>query len=83
MGKQYKNLTNKDIAFIKKQKLFYIAYSTEFGQSVHGKADTQSSDFGHECRSGATLLFCPYFVLCVYVKFAFFFLIDSPVSFIL
>ena len=28
MGKQYKKLTNKDIDFIKKQKLFYIASSS-------------------------------------------------------
>ena len=28
MGKQYKKLTNKDIEFIKKQKLFYLASSS-------------------------------------------------------
>ena len=28
MGKQYKNLTNADIEFIKKQKLFYLASSS-------------------------------------------------------
>ncbi len=28
MGKQYKNLTDKDIEFIKKQKLFYLASSS-------------------------------------------------------
>ena len=58
-------------------------YSTESGHPVQRKPDSQSSDFGHECRSVATLLFCLYFVPVFHVKFAVFFLIDSPVSFIL
>lgn len=34
-------------------------------------------------KSEATLIFIPYLVIAVYVKFSYFFLIDSPLSFIL
>lgn len=55
MGKQYKQLTQKDIEFIKKQKLFYIASSSV--------AETNLSPKGHDSIrviDSNTLIFLDY-----------------------
>ena len=55
MGKQYKQLTDKDIAFIKEQKLFYIASSST--------KEVNLSPKGYDClrvQDPSTLLYMDY-----------------------